>query len=183
MPTAFGKQRQKTQQAVKEVVLEKKLEEKYGGKALKMLEKMSGYKLGQGVGKFNQGILNPIEQVAVVDKGGLGYSKPEKPSILKKKKDDIDMDINNQEDAQKQEEEVKQKKAKLDSEERAFIDLLNERRRQSGHLKSKRDYKASYTEMQQQMSLPDNTIQAGKLNIIDMTQPDARQQQAPEKRA
>jgi len=26
---------------------------KYGGKALKMLEKMGGYKLGEGVGKNN----------------------------------------------------------------------------------------------------------------------------------
>jgi hypothetical protein len=86
----FGK---KTKQAVKEVQLEKKLEEKYGGKALKMLEKMGGYKLGQGVGKNNQGILNPIETMAVVDKGGVGHFKSEKV----KKKDDIDMDIHDQE--------------------------------------------------------------------------------------
>ena len=161
-------------------MLEQKLEQKYGGKALKMLEKMSGYKLGQGVGKYNQGILNPIEQVAVVDKGGLGYSKPDKPSILKKS-DDIDMDIHKQEDARKQEQESQQKKSKMDDEERAFIDLLNERRRQGGHLKSKRDFKTTIAEMETQMN---TTVQVGgKLNIIDMTRPHPRSFQPAEKKA
>jgi hypothetical protein len=73
MPESFGKKGAAPKTAIKEIQLEKKLEAKYGGKALKMLEKMGGYKLGQGVGKNNQGILNPIETVTVVDKGGLGY--------------------------------------------------------------------------------------------------------------
>lgn len=50
--------------------LESKLTVKYG-KALKMLQKGSGYQLGQGVGKNNQGILNPLEAVNV-GKGGVG---------------------------------------------------------------------------------------------------------------
>jgi hypothetical protein len=116
-----------------------------------MLEKMGGYKLGQGVGKNNQGILNPIEQVAVLDKGGVGHFKSEKSAL--KKKDDIDMDIHNKEAEKKEQEEVKQKKVKLDQEERAFIDLLKERKRQGGSLKSKADFKASFQEMESQMQV------------------------------
>ena len=41
------------------------------GKALKMLQKSSGYKIGQGIGKDNQGMLEPIE-AANVGKGGVG---------------------------------------------------------------------------------------------------------------
>lgn len=49
MPSSFGKhaqQKEQTKAAVKEIQLEQKLEKTYGGKALKMLEKMGGYKLG-----------------------------------------------------------------------------------------------------------------------------------------
>ena len=85
----------------KEIQLEKKLEMKYGGKALKMLEKMGGYKLGEGVGKNNQGILNPIEMV-IVDKGGLGYQSTKPQKAKKPKNDDIDMDIHNKVEEEKQ---------------------------------------------------------------------------------
>ena len=96
MPDDFGKRKEApVKSAIKEIQLEKKLEAKYGGKALRMLEKMGGYKLGQGVGKNNQGILNPIETVTVENKGGLGYTKSE--SKAKKAKDEIDMDIHNKE--------------------------------------------------------------------------------------
>ena len=40
--------------------LEGALEEKYG-KGLKMLKNMGGFQIGHGVGKNNQGILNPVE--------------------------------------------------------------------------------------------------------------------------
>ena len=84
-----------------------KLEQKYGGKALRMLEKMGGYKLGEGVGKHNQGILNPIETDKIVDKGGIGYQNIKEISTKKKlKKDEIDMDIHNKVDEQKKQEEV-----------------------------------------------------------------------------
>ena len=54
MPDDFGKKKEApVKSAIKEIQLEKKLEAKYGGKALRMLEKMGGYKLGQGVGKNN----------------------------------------------------------------------------------------------------------------------------------
>jgi hypothetical protein len=47
MPDDFGKKKDApVKSAIKEIQLEKKLEAKYGGKALRMLEKMGGYKLG-----------------------------------------------------------------------------------------------------------------------------------------
>ena len=110
-----------------------------------MLEKM-GLKLGQGIGKNNQGILNPIETVAVVDKGGLGYSKADKPEP-KKRKDDIDMDIHNKEVQQEEANARKQQRQKLDDEERAFIELLNERKRLAGMGSSRAGLKTSFAEM------------------------------------
>jgi len=44
-----------------------------------MLQKSGGYQLGQGVGKSNQGILNPIEAINV-GKGGVGTQVESKPS-------------------------------------------------------------------------------------------------------
>ncbi len=69
--------------------LESKLTAKYG-KALKMLQKGSGYQLGQGVGRNNQGILNPLEAVNV-GKGGVGTQKQQ---AQKQDKQAIDMDLN-----------------------------------------------------------------------------------------
>ena len=64
--------------------------------------------------------------MAVKDKGGVGHIKVERAS---KKVDEIDMDIHNKEVEQREQSEVKQKKAKLDKEEREFMDLLKERKR------------------------------------------------------
>ena len=61
-----------------------------------MLQKSSGFQLGQGVGKNNQGILNPIEAV-VVGKGGVGTQQGQKQQKRKDVagEDQLDMDINN----------------------------------------------------------------------------------------
>ena len=42
--------------------MENALEVKYG-KGLKMLQMMGGFEVGKGVGKLNQGIVNPVEAV------------------------------------------------------------------------------------------------------------------------
>ena len=42
--------------------MENALEEKYG-KGLKMLKAMGGFKVGKGVGKSEQGIVNPVEAI------------------------------------------------------------------------------------------------------------------------
>jgi hypothetical protein len=42
--------------------MENALEGKYG-KGLKMLKMMGGFEVGKGVGKLNQGIVNPVEAV------------------------------------------------------------------------------------------------------------------------
>lgn len=47
--------------------IEGALEGKYG-KGLKMLKLMGGYSVGKGIGKNEQGIVNPVEAVATKDK-------------------------------------------------------------------------------------------------------------------
>lgn len=94
-----------------------------------MLQKSSGFQLGQGVGKNNQGILNPIEAV-VVGKGGVGTHQDLKQ---KKKKDEaaednLNMDINNIEAERQQAMSLKEKmqedKQKLDKDDKDFLQLL-----------------------------------------------------------
>ena len=51
--------------------METVLNQKYG-KGLKMLKMMGGFQIGQGVGKNNQGIINPVEAVNRKDNKCLG---------------------------------------------------------------------------------------------------------------
>jgi len=76
--------------------LEKDLTTKYG-KGQKLLEKMGGYKVGQGIGKNNQGILNPVEAVAKKDKSGLGKDGLYNP-LEDMKANNINMDLYNVEE-------------------------------------------------------------------------------------
>jgi len=66
--------------------MEGALQDKYG-KGLKMLKMMGGFEVGKGVGKRNQGIVNPVEAV-VATKGqtvlGEGvFDKPESTNLIK----------------------------------------------------------------------------------------------------
>ena len=64
--------------------MEGALEDKYG-KGLKMLKLMGGFEVGKGVGKRNQGIVNPVEAVAKKSKTCLGdgtFEKEDSSSLL-----------------------------------------------------------------------------------------------------
>lgn len=99
-------------------VLEQKLESAYG-KGSKLLLKAGGdnFALGEGMGKHNQGILNPVKNTLQQAKGGVGFDRggaaPDPRAMLreaeafadKPKVADINMDIYDKEGA---EEKVKQ---------------------------------------------------------------------------
>ena len=51
--------------------IENAYEEKYG-KGLKMLKMMGGFKVGKGLGKEEQGIVNPVEAELKKDNNCLG---------------------------------------------------------------------------------------------------------------
>ncbi|CDW72566.1 tuftelin-interacting protein 11 [Stylonychia lemnae] len=136
LPVYFGKKgsrnAQKQQNDSKDQIenqkekkqMENVLSTKYG-KGLKILQAVSGYKVGQGIGKSNQGIINPVETLFKKDNVGLGgnsqkgqskeiQEKQEKPNIL---------DVNKTEQ-EKKVEKAKQQKIKLDKEDSEFLNLL-----------------------------------------------------------
>jgi hypothetical protein len=101
---------------------------------MKMMAKMGG-KLGQGMGKKNQGILNPLAPVAAVDKSGVGASTVKKVTLTAQ--NSIDMDLFKTEetkDIKKKEAEeklkVKEEGAKEDKDFTDFFKLINQRKKQ-----------------------------------------------------
>jgi len=44
---------------------------------LKILQAVGGYKIGQGIGKANQGIINPVDTLFKNDNSGLGNKTKE----------------------------------------------------------------------------------------------------------
>ena len=79
---------------------------KYGKKALRMLKMSGGFDLGEGIGKDNQGILNPVEAVQQTDKGGIGFQSGSVARVADKK--EINMDIHDKEGEQIREEQIQQ---------------------------------------------------------------------------
>jgi G-patch domain len=51
--------------------MESALSEKYG-KGVKLLKMMGGFEVGKGIGKNNQGIVNPVEAIVKSDNKCLG---------------------------------------------------------------------------------------------------------------
>ena len=72
----------------KEKELKNQLDAKYGSKALKLLQKSGGYEIGQGIGKSNHGMLNPLNATKIEGKGGIGVADSKQI-----KADDIEMDL------------------------------------------------------------------------------------------
>ncbi len=92
LPVHFGKKGgaethhnlRKQKEEIKEKAIASKeetvLEGKYG-KGLKMLKMMGGFQVGKGVGKNNQGIVQPVEAVIKKDNTCLGSGQfEEKPA-------------------------------------------------------------------------------------------------------
>jgi hypothetical protein len=71
-----------------------------------------GYEVGQGIGKNNQGILNPVNATAKNDKSGLGDTKAKKavnPLEQMSAKTGINMDLSKREETKKTIEKAQEK--------------------------------------------------------------------------
>lgn len=105
------------------------------GQSEKEIQKKK-FTLGEGIGKSNQGILNPVQAELIPNKGGIGYAdKPGKSKRQNKNHQNdletgetvaatLDMDIHDKAGEQKKEEAAQAQVKRLDAEDKAFLDLF-----------------------------------------------------------
>mmetsp|Transcript_33558 Transcript_33558/g.51604 ORF Transcript_33558/g.51604 Transcript_33558/m.51604 type:complete len:170 (+) Transcript_33558:658-1167(+) len=128
------KPRRQVPEEEKKKDIEGKLTKKYG-KGLAMLKKMGGFELGQGMGKNNQGILNPVQATSTAQMGAnergdkkIKKGPASKMAQMNKDEDGLDEDI--------KELEAKKDglpfKRKFDNEERDFLNLFKANRQERG---------------------------------------------------
>ncbi|TNV83389.1 hypothetical protein FGO68_gene17757 [Halteria grandinella] len=129
---------------------------------------MGGFTVGKGIGKNNQGIVNPVEAVAKKDNICLGQGVFEE-KLVKEKKEDL---ITDPEERLKRDKEVQ--KQKLDQEDKDFLALLKSSSKPTGdskpfqrHVPHQQKQPSSYSQVK------DFGLSSAKpttsMKIIDMT--------------
>eukprot|EP00347_Sterkiella_histriomuscorum_P011312 403372932 len=146
--------------------VEQTLEQKYG-KGVKLLQFMGGYKIGEGLGKHNQGIVNPIEEQKRKGNECIGASGPVKED--KKVKEQPNIAVASEDQKSSKEQQEKQQRVKLDQEDTEFLNLLKMSQKQSGKIPRQVTQRGGLlNQFNTQKYAPQISEQATVLKIIDM---------------